>query len=616
MLVWEWTDRLDALIIPLTALTDPSTRWAVFGGVLLFLILWLSLFRKLPPSLYLAAALCALIFLRALFPEGWLPLLWVFLLTQAAVSLRFSRECTFLLAALLFLVYQGMPWMDEVLAGSFHPGMLYENFPETIEVGFYFVLNACLIRSLRKVRQENAQLKRENRQLIERVNEAHRSLHEYIVQLEEMSRRDYLTGLYNFSGFQEQLTRSLARCAPDQSYHVICIDLVDFQQINLQEGTDAGDQLLVTIARRLKRSLPSYAQVARYEGDQFAVGLIGDDSDLRHALEAIESVFSELREERSFIHFCWATASYPREAQSAAELLRLAEHRLSIEQRRIRHEEEERQRHLEKLSAIGQLAAGLAHEIRNPLTSIRGFIQISMMESEEMKKWESIILPEIDRINDLLKQFLDLSDTRPSQFVRFELDGLIADVLRLLEPKAILDGHQLTAEPPPSPVVVEGDPEKLKQVLINLIKNGLESLGEKGQVWIRWRKLRDRIHIRVQDNGCGIQPEHMSRIFDPFFTTKGDGTGMGLSICHRIISDHGGQIHVTSQPGRGTIFNIHLPIQQFHAYPVAIPPVAGKDEGTRRQGGCAEGEPPARSGEDKEKPVAEEILLALRPPSL
>jgi signal transduction histidine kinase len=271
---------------------------------------------------------------------------------------------------------------------------------------------------------------------------------------------------------------------------------------------------------------------------------------------------------------------------------------------------------LEKLSAIGQLAAGLAHEIRNPLTSIRGFIQISMMESEEMKKWESIILPEIDRINDLLKQFLDLSDTRPSQFVRFELDGLIADVLRLLEPKAILDGHQLTAEPPPSPVVVEGDPEKLKQVLINLIKNGLESLGEKGQVWIRWRKLRDRIHIRVQDNGCGIQPEHMSRIFDPFFTTKGDGTGMGLSICHRIISDHGGQIHVTSQPGRGTIFNIHLPIQQFHAYPVAIPPVAGKDEGTRRQGGCAEGEPPARSGEDKEKPVAEETLLALRPPSL
>ena len=88
------------------------------------------------------------------------------------------------------------------------------------------------------------------------------------------------------------------------------------------------------------------------------------------------------------------------------------------------------------------------------------------------------------------------------------------------------------------------------------------------------------------------------------------------SICHRIISDHGGQIHVPASRAAAPIFNIHLPIQQFHAYPVAIPPVAGKDEGTRRQGGCAEGEPPARSGEDKEKPVAEETLLALRPPSL
>lgn len=614
MLVWEVADRMDDLTILLTALTDPLTRWVVFGGVVLFLFLWLSLFRKLPPALYCSVALCALILLRALFTDEWL-LLWVFLLTQAVVSFRFPRERTIWVALLFFIVYQGIPWLDEGLAGASLQQLVHENLSGAAETGLYFVLNAYLIRFARKLRKENLQLKWENQQLIERVNEAHRSLHEYIIQLEDMSRRDYLTGLYNFSGFQEQLTRCLARCAPDQLYHIICIDLVDFQQINLQEGTDAGDQLLVTIARRLKRSLPSYAQVARYEGDRFAVGLIGDDADLRQALETIESVISGLREERSFIHFCWATATYPREAQSAAELIRLAEHRLSIEQRRIRHEGEERQRHLEKLSAIGQLAAGLAHEIRNPLTSIRGFIQISMMESEEMKKWESIILPEIDRINDLLKQFLDLSDTRPSRFVRFELDGLIADVLRLLEPKAILDGYQLTAEPPPSPVMVEGDPEKLKQVLINLIKNSLEALGEKGRVWIRWKELRDRIHIRVQDNGCGIQPEHMSRIFDPFFTTKGDGTGMGLSICHRIISDHGGQVHVTSQPGRGTIFNIHLPIQQFPSYPLALSPVEGKDEGGSRAENAEPADRPLPS--EAEKPGVEgETILALRPPSV
>ena len=601
ILVWEVADRTGVLIIPMTALTDPLTSWTVFGGIFLLLALWLSLFRKIPPAFYFVVALSALILLRALFTDEWLPVLWVFLLAQAFVSFRFPRERTVLIALMFFAVYWGVPRLDEI-----SPRMIYENFFGIIEVGLYFALNAGLVRFVRKVRKENFQLNKENRQLIDRVNEAHRSLHEYIVQLEEMSRRDYLTGLYNFSGFQEQLTYSLARCGPDQLYHIICIDLVDFQLINLRQGTDAGDQLLVTIAKRLKRCLPSYAQVARYEGDQFAVGLIGDDGDLRQALETIESVISELRD----VHFCWAAATYPREAQSAAELIRLAEHRLSIEKRRIRHEEEERQRHLEKLSAIGQLAAGLAHEIRNPLTSIRGFIQLSMMESPEIKKWESIILPEIDRINKLLKQFLELSETRPSRFVRFELDRLISDVVPLLEPKAVLEGHQLKAEPPPTPVVMEGDPERLKQVLINLIKNGLEALGEKGRVLVSWKEQRDRVLIRVQDTGCGIQPEHMSRIFDPFFTTKGDGTGMGLSICHRIISDHGGQIHVTSQPGRGTTFNIHLPIRQFHTTMVAIPPVAGKDKGNLPQG--------EHTGQVKRPPhleqEAEATILALRPP--
>jgi diguanylate cyclase (GGDEF)-like protein len=340
------------------------------------------------------------------------------------------------------------------------------------------------------------------------------------------------------------------------------VDLVDFQQVNMKQGIDAGDQMLVMLARQLKRNLPPYAQVARYDGDQFAVGLMGDERVLRQSLETIEEVISGLRAESTLLNFCMGTASYPQEATNASELIRIAEHRLSIEQRRLRHQEEERHRHLEKLSALGQLAAGLAHEIRNPLTSIRGFIQISARESEQVKKWESIILPEIDRINDLLKQFLHLSESRPARFKVFNLDQLMEDVLRLLQPKTMLMGHQLIVQPPVTPVVIEADAEQLKQVLINLIQNGLESLREGGKVTVRWKEMRDRILIRVEDNGSGIKPEHMSRIFDPFFTTKKDGTGMGLSICHRIISDHGGQIHVTSQPGRGTTFNIHLPICQ------------------------------------------------------
>jgi signal transduction histidine kinase len=99
-------------------------------------------------------------------------------------------------------------------------------------------------------------------------------------------------------------------------------------------------------------------------------------------------------------------------------------------------------------------------------------------------------------------------------------------------------------------------------VLINLIQNGFEALPDKGTVQVRWQVEENRVHIEVEDNGNGIKPEHLSRVFEPFFTTKDEGTGMGLSVCYQIITQHGGQIHVTSTPGRGTVFHIHLPLAQ------------------------------------------------------
>jgi diguanylate cyclase (GGDEF)-like protein len=414
--------------------------------------------------------------------------------------------------------------------------------------------------------------KKKNVYLLNKMREAQQSLHEYHAEIEETYRRDYLTGLYNLGGFQEQMIRTLTRCGQNQSYHVICMDLTDFKQVNMKHGMDYGDQLLIKLARQLKRGLPPHVQLARYDGDQFAIGLMGDHQALRKCLDVMDQMMRDLKEEQGLPSYCLGIATYPNEANSAAELIRLAEERLSIEQQRLRYKEDERQRHLEKLSAVGQLAAGLAHEIRNPLTSIRGFVQISAAESDAVKKWESIILPEIDRINDLLKQFLNLSESRPAKFSCFDLDQLMNDVFSLLQPRAFLMGHELKLYPPISRVMIEADPEQIKQVLINLVQNGLESLEEKGKVEIHWREMRDRVVIRVKDTGMGIRPEYYERIFDPFFTTKGEGTGMGLSICQRIISDHGGQIHVTSPPGRGTTFHIHLPIrqskdQQYQTFP-------------------------------------------------
>lgn len=549
------TNRYEALGVTAQWFVEPGLRWLGIGVTLILLLLMLRKRRKWAPSfpfiLYPLTVLGLLATLDIL--TGDVVFLWAYLVVLAILHARLSAEQTGISALCFFIVYEG--------AGSGSP--FGEDLFRLVEEAILFACFAWMSVYLRRVNRRSEDLKEENGKLLQKVEDAHTQLHSYIDELEEISRRDYLTGMYNFGGFQEQVIKSLPRClAAEQSYHVVCVDLVDFRQVNMKEGIDAGDQLLVGIARELKKRLPPYAQVARYDGDQFAIGVMGDDSTMRLCLDTVEQVIEGFRSERCSVNYCLGTASYPMEAQNAASLIRLAEHRLSIEQTRIRHREEEQRRHLEKLSAVGQLAAGLAHEIRNPLTSIRGFIQISAAESPEVKKWESVILPEIDRINDLLKQFLHLSESRPVRYTLFNLDRLIDDVFQLLNPRAILMGHELVPQPPASPVIIEADTEQLKQVLINLVQNGLESLNSKGMVRVSWKETGDRIVIRVQDSGSGIPPEHLSRIFDPFFSTKGDGTGMGLSICHRIISEHGGQVHVTSQPGRGTTFNIHLPLRQ------------------------------------------------------
>ncbi|SFX30329.1 diguanylate cyclase (GGDEF) domain-containing protein [Thermoactinomyces sp. DSM 45891] len=409
---------------------------------------------------------------------------------------------------------------------------------------------------------KNKKLRQKNQEIASELTSSQLEIQEMNDEIEEIYRRDYLTGLYNLGGFQDAVVRSLERMSPLQSYHVVSIDLADFKQVNLREGVDFGDQILIEVASQFQDQLPTSVHIARYDGDQFAIGLTGDHHYLRRCVEIIDKVMSQICTERVNIEYCIGTASYPAESANASELIRLAEKRLSIEQRRMRDKEEEKRRHMEKLSAVGQLAAGLAHEIRNPLTSIRGFVQISAAESTEVKKWESIILPEIDRINDLLTQFLNLSESRPTRFQNFHVDQLISDIYSLLKPKVMLMGHELVMETPKTPIYIEADPEKLKQVLINLIQNGLDALVQRGQVDIKWYVKHKHLSIEIQDTGAGIKPEFISRIYEPFFTTKDEGTGMGLAICHRIIQDHGGSMRVESRMGKGTTFHLSLPLKQ------------------------------------------------------
>lgn len=218
---------------------------------------------------------------------------------------------------------------------------------------------------------------------------------------------------------------------------------------------------------------------------------------------------------------------------------------------------------MERMSCVNQLAAGIAHEIRNPLTSIKGFIQLieNKKEYDVPKKYLDIILSEIARIDKLINEFRLLS--RP-----VELSGIIGpvdivsvtdDVVVLMESQALAKNVIMTFNHQDMTCFVRGDISQLKQVLINLIKNALEAVPSGGKVAVTVTSREQEIIVQVADNGVGIPDDIITKLGRPFFTTKENGTGLGLSLCYSIVNQHRGKLEVASEEGKGTIFTIYLP---------------------------------------------------------
>ncbi|MGN7468788.1 PAS domain-containing sensor histidine kinase [Brevibacillus sp. SAFN-007a] len=219
-------------------------------------------------------------------------------------------------------------------------------------------------------------------------------------------------------------------------------------------------------------------------------------------------------------------------------------------------------RQSDKLSAIGQLAAGIAHEIRNPLTSLRGFIQLLDASVEGThRNYCQIMLSELDRINLIVSELLVLAKPQAVRFQRKDLSDLIGNVLSLLESQANLKNIQIHASIDPQLPLISCEENQIKQVLLNICKNAMEALPEGGEIHVRGQLVSaEHIQISITDNGCGIDPERIPRLGEPFYTTKENGTGLGLMVSQRILEDHGGSLQIESERQQGTTVRILLPV--------------------------------------------------------
>ena len=243
---------------------------------------------------------------------------------------------------------------------------------------------------------------------------------------------------------------------------------------------------------------------------------------------------------------------------------------------RIRQLESEVRRG-ETLAAAGRMAVGVAHEIRNPLGAIRGAVQLLARElgpEPRLAEYTDVLLKEVDRVNRIIETLLDLGRPVQVRRVPLNLHQILERVILLTEESARAGGVSVVRRYDPSLPPILGDEDRLLQVFHNLVRNALDSMKQGGRLTLSTRvslnplygKMdlgggqRTMVEVAMTDEGTGIPEAARTRIFDPFFTTKERGLGLGLAICHRILEEHRGAIHVESAEGRGTTVICFLPI--------------------------------------------------------
>ncbi len=219
----------------------------------------------------------------------------------------------------------------------------------------------------------------------------------------------------------------------------------------------------------------------------------------------------------------------------------------------------------EHFATLGEVATGLAHEIRNPLAGIAGVIEIIGRDLPTTSPARAVVKDvrqEIARINHIVTDLLQTARPHPPKVRKSDLNTTVEHAVMLGRQQAMAKGIEIALHKDPSLPEVEHDSDQIHQVLLNLLLNAQQAIDSKGKIEVTVERKGPNAVIDVKDNGRGIAPEHLPNIFRPFYTTKGDGTGLGLSLARRIVEDHHGRIDVTSSVGKGTTFAVVLPLQR------------------------------------------------------
>jgi diguanylate cyclase (GGDEF)-like protein len=448
-------------------------------------------------------------------------LLYALLLLKEVTRMDGLRK-SILLSSLFFSVYTVIRMLKYDISSQF----LVKVVPDIL----VFLTIILVVQLIKDSEKEKQKLQQQNNQLV---------------------KYDPLTGLFNFYEFHNQLDRLLQ----DQRKSVlILIDCEDLKSLYRERGFENINANLKNISELLQTHFPEALAIARYGGHEFAV-VIPWESSSEEIYRNLEIEMTQL----TGIQLCVSHVVYPDEGEFKDSLISAAEKKVFNIKRERWLKREEHLFRSEKLKLVGELAAGMAHEIRNPLTAVKGFVQMSKDRQYNIASYYQTIMSEITRMSELTAEFLQFSKPHMTQYKLYAVQECVERAIQLTESEAVRLGHQIHYEHDSLPIIVNMDKDKMVQVLINLIKNSCEAMMQDGSVSIRLIKDRSYAVIEVKDTGKGIPEAYIDQIFNPFYTTKENGTGLGLSISHKIIQDHGGMMQVESSLNEGTLFRILLP---------------------------------------------------------